>query len=63
MYPFTDLSPSGIPFIYQGLSGTGNQESHYWETQGSSLLGKLPGKQQQSLVVIVKLTQEFTLQA
>jgi hypothetical protein len=44
MYPFATLSPSRIPFIYQGLSVIGNQESHYWESQESSLLGKLLGK-------------------
>jgi hypothetical protein len=43
MHPFTTLSPSGTPFIYQGLSGVGNQEYHYYETQGSSLLGKILG--------------------
>jgi hypothetical protein len=63
IYPFTDLNPSSIPFFYQGLFGTGNQEFLYWETQGFSFLGKLPEKQQQSLVVTVQLTHEFTFQA
>jgi hypothetical protein len=62
MYPFTALSPSGIPFIYQGLSGTGNQESLYWELKGTHFQEKIP-KTTTTLVVIVQLTQEFTLQA
>jgi hypothetical protein len=44
MYPFIDICLSGIPFIYEGLSRIGNQEYLYWETQGSSLLGKIPRK-------------------
>jgi hypothetical protein len=57
MYPFTALSPLGVPFIYQGLSGTCNQESLCWELKGTHCQEKLPGKQQQTIVVIVQLTQ------
>ena len=35
MDPFIDLSLSIIPFIYQGLSGIGNQEYLSWELKGT----------------------------
>jgi hypothetical protein len=63
MYPFTALSPSGIPFIYQGLSGTGNQESLCWELKGTHCQENYQEKTTTTLVVTVQLTQEFTLQA
>jgi hypothetical protein len=40
MYPFTDLSPLGVPFVDQVLSGTCNQKSLNCETKGNSLPGK-----------------------
>jgi hypothetical protein len=34
MYPFTDLNPSFISFIYQGLFGTGDPKYLSWELKG-----------------------------
>jgi hypothetical protein len=61
MHPFTSLNPLGVAFIYQGLSGASNHEPHCWETQESSLLGKLPGTQKKQLATPVQFSQAFTL--
>jgi hypothetical protein len=38
-----------IPFLHQGLSSVGNQESLCWELKVTHYQEKLPGKQQQHL--------------
>jgi hypothetical protein len=35
IYPFTNISPLGVSFVYQGLSGLDNQESLNWGLNGT----------------------------
>jgi hypothetical protein len=63
MYTFTDLSPLGISFIYQGLFGSGSYESLCRELKGTHCQENHHHHQQQTLFDTVQLTQEFTLQA